>query len=445
MKERPLYLIENFIDHSLNEAELRELQQLIRKDPDVGNALAEATHLHGLANTVQHEDDSDLTKRVNESIIDLSPNQLEQAVIQAIKKQPNRRNRSILPLWGLAIAAQILIIIALSLISGSGPDDGSVKIATVANCTGSTFVVNGETKKRITAGSALNSGDQVFVEIDSAATIVYTDQSELFLRDRSYIKLVDLDGAKHIHLFAGVLHGDIRKQPKGKPMRVHTEHSRATVLGTQFEINSSNDSDLLEVIEGSVEIEKSDGQEGLEVGQHEYAVAQPAHSIQVKTQGVPLYRSPLITKDSPGQGVDIEVDITGAKKLYLVTTNGGDNNRFDHVVWLNAKLLGSNEYDLREIPWGIAKAGAHNTQLDKGYYDNPIQVEDITYEHGITTHATSVIAYDLPQGCTHFKATAALLDTALAPSNATPSVRFEVYTELPENKLQKLRIRKLHY
>ncbi len=108
MTERSRYLVEGFIDQTLGEAELSELKQLIRDDPETGQVLSDAVHLHGLADTVQHNDYSELVLRVDESISDLSPNQLEQTVLKSIEKQ-SRFGKRLLPMWGLAIAAQVLI------------------------------------------------------------------------------------------------------------------------------------------------------------------------------------------------------------------------------------------------------------------------------------------------------------------------------------------------
>ena len=48
-----------------------------------------------------------------------------------------------------------------------------------------------------------------------------------------------------------------------------------------------------------------------------------------------LFKSQLITRQTPGQSVDIDLDITGAKKLWLVVDDGGDGYDCDHADWLN--------------------------------------------------------------------------------------------------------------
>jgi hypothetical protein len=228
-------------------------------------------------------------------------------------------------------------------------------------------------------------------------------------------------------------------------MRVITEDSQATVLGTRFEINSSELSTLLEVSEGSVRLEQTLENRSVDVGQNEFAVSDLNSGIEVRPRGAPRYRSPLITVDTPGRSVDIEVDVRGAKTLYLVTTNGEDNNRFDHVVWLDPVLTGEKTYDLTRIPWTRSKSGWQESRINSGLFGGKIRVNKMICEKGLTTHATSVIAYDLPPNCHTFKTRAALLDSGANQENSEASVRFEVYTELPEETLRKLEMRRRFY
>ena len=64
------------------------------------------------------------------------------------------------------------------------------------------------------------------------------------------------------------------------------------------------------------------------------------------------------TRDTPGNAVDIDLDITGAKKLWLVVDDGGDGNGYDHADWLNPRLSGPRgETNLSQIKWRSATAG----------------------------------------------------------------------------------------
>jgi hypothetical protein len=436
-------LIEGFIDQTLDGDQSRELKQSVDERPDVAQELANAIQLHGMGAALRHADYADLIQSVEHSIERLSPSETEDAIMRVIHAPPQKPSSRNWLYIALAIAAQIVIVWA-----GYGvlSPPASVNIASVSGCSGSTFVVRGEKKQILKPGMILQSDDHIFIEVDSSATLVYDDQSELYLRDRSYIKLIDENGAKHIHLFAGVLNGDIQKQPKGKPLRVHTEYSRATVLGTRFEINSSDISTLLEVTEGSVQFEQLDQKQTTTVKEAEYAVSSPEPGIIVKPFEAPLFKSNIITKNTPGRGVNIEVDVRGAKKLYLVATNGGDNNRFDHVVWLNPQFLGNKIHDVTLQPWTIEKSGwRKGSTINAAFSGGPIRVGEKTYKKGICSHATSLIAYDIPLGCHTFKCRAALLNSGIYQAGSIPSVQFAVYTQLPEEELEKLLIRKSHY
>ena len=72
-----------------------------------------------------------------------------------------------------------------------------------------------------------------------------------------------------------------------------------------------------------------------------------------------VYKSPLVTRKTPGQSVAIEVDITGAKKLYLVVDDGGDGYFCDHADWIEPELTGPQggessppEVDFRHLRLG---------------------------------------------------------------------------------------------
>ena len=49
----------------------------------------------------------------------------------------------------------------------------------------------------------------------------------------------------------------------------------------------------------------------------------------------PLFSSSVVTSQTPGHSVDIDVDITGAEKLYLVVTDGGNGYSCDWADWIH--------------------------------------------------------------------------------------------------------------
>ena len=55
----------------------------------------------------------------------------------------------------------------------------------------------------------------------------------------------------------------------------------------------------------------------------------------------PVYESHRVTAETVGHAVDIDVDLSGAKKLYLVITDGGDGYMADWAEWLSPVIFGT--------------------------------------------------------------------------------------------------------
>ncbi|MCJ8164310.1 NPCBM/NEW2 domain-containing protein [Pontibacter sp. E15-1] len=144
-----------------------------------------------------------------------------------------------------------------------------------------------------------------------------------------------------------------------------------------------------------------------------------------------VWKSAIISRDTKGGGQAVSVDITGAKKLYLVVTDAGDGIEWDHANWIRPTLYnGKDSLQLTSLKWDKAKAGWGKAQVNKGVAGGPLAVNGKQYTDGIGTHSSSVLEYTLPEGYNRFKAFAAL-DKAGAEQNVGATVKFMVFTEEP--------------
>ncbi|MDA1015219.1 MAG: NPCBM/NEW2 domain-containing protein [Planctomycetota bacterium] len=146
------------------------------------------------------------------------------------------------------------------------------------------------------------------------------------------------------------------------------------------------------------------------------------------------FQSPTITKSTPGRAVKIDVDITGAKELYLVVTDGGNGFGCDWADWVQPRLVGpKGELKLTELKWKSAVSGFMNVGVNKNVVGKPLSMNGKPVEFGIGTHANSVISYAIPAGYTKFLATGGLDDGGVSQPTCgdTASVQFAVYTEKP--------------
>lgn len=145
-----------------------------------------------------------------------------------------------------------------------------------------------------------------------------------------------------------------------------------------------------------------------------------------------------VTPGTPGHAVDIDVDITGAKKLFLVVDDGGDGFGCDWADWAEPRLVGPDgAKKLTELKWFRAETGWGKVHINKrADGEQPLKIDGKTIAYGLGTHANSIIAYDLPDdhNYTRFKARAGL-DNGGTDQGCGSTVHFSVYTDaLPDDR-----------
>ncbi|MEZ6107305.1 MAG: NPCBM/NEW2 domain-containing protein [Pirellulaceae bacterium] len=148
----------------------------------------------------------------------------------------------------------------------------------------------------------------------------------------------------------------------------------------------------------------------------------------------PIFSSDLVTKQTPGRSLPISVDISGAKKLYLVVNDGGNGFGCDWANWAEPRLIGANgELRLTELDWKSATSGWGNVRKNQNANGGAMLIDGKEVAYGFGTHANSVIEFDLPEGYSTFHARGGLDDGGANQGNCgdQASVRFQVYTQAP--------------
>ncbi len=152
-----------------------------------------------------------------------------------------------------------------------------------------------------------------------------------------------------------------------------------------------------------------------------------------------LFSSPVITADTPGHSVDIDVDITGAKQLFLVVGDGGNGYASDWADWAEPRLVAADgEKKLTDLTWKSTKEGWGKTNVGKNANGDDLKIDGKDVAYGIGTHAPSLIVYDLPAGCTRFKARGGLDNGGTDQKPPQTSVQFMVYTQQPPDDVLKI-------
>jgi len=145
----------------------------------------------------------------------------------------------------------------------------------------------------------------------------------------------------------------------------------------------------------------------------------------------PVASTALVTTKTAGHQLPVQADITGAKDLYLVVTDGGDGYACDWANWIEPKLSGpGGEIRLTSLKWKSAKTQWGQASVGKNAGGHPLTVAGKPVKDGIGTHANSVIHYKLPAGYTRFTAIGGL-DNGGSDQGNGASVLFAVYTTQP--------------
>ncbi len=146
-----------------------------------------------------------------------------------------------------------------------------------------------------------------------------------------------------------------------------------------------------------------------------------------------LYESPIMKSGAEKRIADFDVDLKGAKDLYLVVSNEGSTSH-DWSDWLNTtlQLEDGSKIQLSELGWESAKS-LGETRSGKNFNNEALKVAGKTYTDGIGTHAPSVIHFKLPKPVAKVTGQVALDDGgAIRGGKSTPAeVRFAIYTSEP--------------
>ena len=145
-----------------------------------------------------------------------------------------------------------------------------------------------------------------------------------------------------------------------------------------------------------------------------------------------LFQSKLVTEKTPNHSVEIDVDLTGAKELFLVVTDGGNGFTADWADWAEPRLIlaDGSEKKLTEIEWKSAQSGWGNVSVNANAGGKELRSAGQAIPYGIGTHANSVIAFNLPAGAKRLKARGALDEGGTRQGGST-SVEFLVFAENP--------------
>lgn len=190
------------------------------------------------------------------------PNNAESAdALLAAESEMVRERRLSMPFARtlLAIAAVVIVALAASLyFQQSIAEHGIAKITGL----GGSLVWTGDggrIVRDLSIKTELSGGTIEGVAPDSWFELTFNDGSTVAISGNSMLTFSE-SNQKILLLKEGNLSANVKPQPPGKPMLIHTRSAILEVLGTQFEIEAGLSATMLNVSEGKVRVKRlSDG------------------------------------------------------------------------------------------------------------------------------------------------------------------------------------------
>lgn len=145
--------------------------------------------------------------------------------------------------------------------------------------------------------------------------------------------------------------------------------------------------------------------------------------------------SGFIGRAAGRQQAVVEADITGAEKLYLVVTNGGDGLSYDHADWANPVLIDKDgkETSLTAFAWDANPINGWNApKVNKNNDGNTMSIAGTTYSKGFGVNAPSMLIFTLPAGHEYvaFRSTVGYDDDVKNASQGV-TMEFRLFTQDP--------------
>lgn len=169
-------------------------------------------------------------------------------------------------------------------------------------------------------------------------------------------------------------------------------------------------------------------------GKNPYFDAPAPASSGASTGGTPKakYRSGLVRSGT----VNVDVDLAGAKGLWLVVNDAGDSFSCDWGDWLDPQFIKADgsSISLTDLKWKSATTGHGEVRFNQNAGGNPLSVDRKLYAKGIGTHAPSVVYFEIPEGVTRFKSQAGL-DNGGTDQGCGSTVEFMVFTDKPSDSI----------
>ena len=233
------------------------------------------------------------------------------------------KKRSSIPFgnWGLAIAAMLVIGFCIQFFFKGKVGAATVPIAQISKLSGPLYWTGdgGLVNRNLQVGTRLSGGTIQGMGPDAWLELEFNDGTEVEITGNSMLTISNV-GQKELRLREGSFSADVKSQPQGKPLLVHTQFARFEVLGTRFTVDEDLSSSTLIVNEGNVRaIRLSDGS-SVDVFENQRVVAALGRELVAEEipQSVTIWKSDLENGKRRNHGEWVPANLSESAHLKTV-------------------------------------------------------------------------------------------------------------------------------
>jgi len=273
-------LLGKLVDESLTSKEQQRLNEIMQDEPGAHEFYQDYLDIHGaLEESFGIPDFSSVNDLIGPEI-----------------QHPKKSSSIAFGNWGLAIAAVLVLGFCIQFFIEEKAGVTPITIAQISKLSGPLHWTGdgGLVNRNLQVGTRLSGGTIEGMGPDAWLEIEFSDGTEVEIAGNSMLTISNV-GQKELRLRKGSFSADVKPQPQGKPMLVHTQFARFEVLGTRFTVDEGLSSSTIIVNEGNVRATHLSDGSSVDVFENQRVVAALGRELVAEEmpQSVTIWKSDL--------------------------------------------------------------------------------------------------------------------------------------------------------
>jgi hypothetical protein len=273
-------LLGKLVDESLTAKEKLRLNKIMQDEPGAREFYQDYLDIHGAL----------------EEILGIPDFSSVNDLIGPETQHPNKSSSITFGNWGLGIAAALVLGFCMQFFFEEKGGATPASIAQISKLSGPLHWTGdgGLVNRNLQVGTRLSGGTIEGMGPDAWLELEFSDGTEVEIAGNSMLTISNV-GQKELRLREGSFSADVKPQPQGKPMLVHTQFARFEVLGTRFTVDEGLSSSTIIVNEGNVRATRLSDGSSVDVFENQRVVAALGRELVAEEmpQSVTIWKSDL--------------------------------------------------------------------------------------------------------------------------------------------------------